>query len=236
MPALPTVTANNLVASLIWFPVVGAVLGAGLGAVELLLRVVVGLPEISCGAVVILGLLLTQARPAIGLMVLAGAFFGGHGREAIAELATRSRPTSFGLLAGLTCLLYRYALLLAVPPQERFGALIMAWGLSRAAVVWVCWRFPYAGTDTGIGGWLVALAGPRDLLLVLPVVALGFGLLPWFSALTVLVGAWALGHGFAVWVTRTLEGLTSQACEATAELSELSALSAAALMANLPIG
>lgn len=232
-PRSASPTPGPLIGSMVWFPVVGAAVGAALGLAELGVRAASSSHALGCGVAVLLGLLITQGRPSRGLMVLAGALFGGRDAEGAAQLAPREWPTRFGLLAGMAGLLLKYALLMALPGSYRLGALVLAGGLSRAAIVWVCWRFPYAHLDTGIGGWLTALAGARDLLLTLPVLALGFGLLGPLSTPAATAGTWVLCHAFARWVTRTLSGLTAHACEATAELGELGALAGVAAVVYL---
>jgi len=228
-------TSARLVGSLIWFPVVGAALGALLGLAEWAARAATRSDSLSCAMVVALGLLVTGGRPVRGLMVLTGALFAGRDHETLALLASRSYPTRFGVLVGIAGLLLRYALVLALPGASRFGALLLAGGLGRAAIVWVCWRFPYADIDTGVGGWLAAVAGARDLLLALPVVALSLGLLApgWVGA--AVAGAWLVTHGFALRVARALSGVTAHTFEATAELGELSALGATTAVAYLSL-
>jgi len=232
-PRSAKATPGRLIGSMVWFPIVGAAIGGVVGLAERGVRALSGSHALGCGIAVLLGLLITQGRPARGLMVLAGALFGGRDPEGIAQLAARGWPTRFGLLAGMAGLLLKYALLMALPGEARLGALLLGGGLSRAAIVWVCWRFPYAGIDTGIGEWLAGLAGARDLLLTLPVLALGFGLLGPVSVPAALVGTWALSHAFARWVTHAVRGLTADAYEATAELGELGALGGLAAYAYL---
>jgi len=232
-PAVPQSTPGRLVGSLLWFPVVGAALGAALGLVELGVRTATHQHALACGLVVALGLPATRARPVRGLMVLSGALFAGRDHEGLAQLAAREQPTAFGLLTGMAGLLLKYALLLALPGEARLGALVLAGGLSRAAIVWVCWRFPYANIDTGVAGWLVTLAGPRDLWLVLPALVAGLLLLGPSAVPAALAGAWLPTHAFARWVTRGLSGVTAHACEATAEVGELGTLAAVAAVLSL---
>ena len=221
-------TPDQLVGSLLWFPVVGAGLGALLGFIEWGVRRVSGSSPLACGLAVTLGLAATGGRPLQGLMVVSGALFAGRDPEGLVQLAGRSVPTRFGVLVGLAAQLLKYALLLALPGQQRLGALVLALGLARGGIVWALWRFPYAGIDMGIGEWFAAVAGVRDLPLVLPVVALGVGLLDPVSVLAAWAGTWLLVHGFSLWVSRMLSGLSAQACEAVAEVGELGGLAAVA--------
>ncbi|MGQ9731160.1 MAG: adenosylcobinamide-GDP ribazoletransferase [Candidatus Zipacnadales bacterium] len=226
VPQSVPVTPGNLAASMRWWPIVGATLGAFLGLTELLIRKVTNSHALSCSGVVALGIVLTRGIPLRALIIMTGALFSARDFKGLAKLVTSSTPTSFGVLAGIGALLLRYTLLLALPASQRFGVLFLAAGLGRAAIVWVCWRFRYAHIDTGIGSWLAAAAGPQDLMLVLPVIAIGFALLGPLYAGAMLGGAWLSAHGFGMGVSRALAGLTSQAYEAIAEVGELGGMAA----------
>ena len=221
----------DLVRSLTWFPLVGAALGAFLGLAEWSVRRVTGSPVASGALVVALSLLATRGVHVRGLMMVAGALFSGRSRENVAELMTRDTPTAFGALLAIAVLLLRYALVLAVPAESRWGALFLAGALSRTAIVWVCWRFRYADVDTGIGSYFSALAGAKDLVWALPLIAAGFGWLGPIAAAAALAGAWLLVHLLALWIAHLLEGLTARAYDAVAEVAELAALGAVAAIA-----
>ncbi len=219
-----------LVESLVWFPVVGAALGALLGLFEWGVRRATGNHVASAGVAVALAVLVTRGVHVRGLMIMTGALFSGRTQEEVARLSGLQAPTRFGLLAGMAFLLLRYALVLALPVALRLSAFVLAGALSRAAIVWVCWRFPYAETDTGIGGYFGTLAGARDLLWVLPLLALGFGTLGPIIAGGMLIAAWVLSHLFAMWVTRQVGGVTAHTYEAVAEAGELAAFAAVATL------
>jgi len=221
-----------LVGSLFWFPIVGALLGALLGAAELGARSLSGSHAVSCAAAVAVGLIGTRGSHLQGLMNVCGTLFSGRTREEVAELSARRVPTAFGTLGGIAAVLLRYALLLAAPADARLWLLIAATGLSRSAIVWACWRFAYAETDTGVGSYLSALAGPRDLLLVLPVIGVAFGALGPIPAAALLFAVWAATHLFAIWVSRLAGGLTASTYEAIAEIGDLAALASFAGLAH----
>jgi adenosylcobinamide-GDP ribazoletransferase len=220
-----------LVESLLWFPVVGAAIGALLGLAEFATRRLSGNSVASAAVAVGLGLLVTRGVHLRGLMIVAGALFSGRGREELGELAARNAPGGFGLLLGVALFLLRYEVILAAPGGLRFGALTFAGVVGRAAIVWVCWRFAYAEIDTGIGGYLGTLAGPRHLMWALPLVALGFALLGPVAAAAMLAAGWIAPHLFGWWVARQLGGLTAHSYEAVAEVAELASLGAVAALA-----
>jgi adenosylcobinamide-GDP ribazoletransferase len=229
-------TPATLVRSLVWFPVVGFLLGALLGAVELGVRGLggsAGSSAVSCAVVVVLGLLCTRGSHVRGLMRVLGALFAGRTPETIAALMTRQTPTAFGVLTGMGAVLLRYALLLGISPGSRLWVLIVCTALSRSALPWVCWRFGYAEMDTAIAGYFGALAGPRDLLLVLPLVGLAFGTLGLLPAAAALVSTWLTIHLLAVWISRLLGGLTASTYEAIVEVGELAALASFAGLAHV---
>lgn len=230
-PRVRAPAPGALVESLVWFPVVGAFVGAVLGGAELGVRHLTGSHVASGGIAVALSVLITRGTHTRGLMVLTGGLFSGRTREEMAGLASREAPTSFGLLVGLGVLLLRYALVLALPTALRLWTFVLAGTLSRAGIVWVCWRFPYAEVDTGIGRYFGALAGARDLLCVLPLLALGFGGLGPILAGAMLVAAWLLPHLLGLWVAWQLGGVTARTYDAAGEISELAALAAVAGLA-----
>ena len=225
--------SSQLVSSLVWFPIVGAGVGAIVGLNEVGLREVFGHSAIACAAAVALGLLLTRGSHARGLMVMAGALFASREKEQFAKLAASRWPTGFGLLIGMAAQLLRYTLLLAIPGESRIWALVLAGGLSRSSICWTCWRFPYANIDTGIGSYLAALAGARDLILALPIIALGFGALNPIVAVCAVTAAWALPHLCAMWVSAAINGVNANLLDAVAEISELACLGAVAGIGHL---
>jgi cobalamin synthase len=115
---------------------------------------------------------------------------------------------------------------LALPGNARLAALVVSGALSRTTIVWVAWRFPYASVDTGVAGYLATMAGARDLLLALPLLAVGFGTLNPVWVLAALGAAWALPHLFAWWVSQTLQGVNANTYDAVSELGDVAALGA----------
>lgn len=218
------VSPGALVGGMVWFPAVGAVLGAVSGLVEGGVRALGAGDGASCTAAVAAGLLLTGGSHARGLMALTGAMFSGRTRSRVAELAVRRWPTSFGVFAGTMVLLLRYGMLLGIEPTARLWALIFIGGISRSLIVWACWRFPYGDVDTGVAGFLASVAGARDMLLSLPVLAVAFGTLDPLLVAGALAAAWGLSHLFAWWSSQALGGLTATTCEAVAEVGEVGAL------------
>ncbi|HJN17764.1 MAG TPA: adenosylcobinamide-GDP ribazoletransferase [Armatimonadota bacterium] len=225
--------SSLLVASLVWFPVVGAGLGAIVGIHEVGIRHLLPNSAVACGVAIALGLLLTRGAHVRGMMVMAGAAFSARDGEQLKELAARRWPTGFGVLAGMVGLMLKYTLLLAIQPESRIWALVLAGGLSRSSIVWTCWRFPYAPIDTGIGSYLVTLAGARDLALALPIIAMGFGTLNPIIAVCAVVGAWALPHLVAMRVSALLDGVNANTLDAVAEIGELGCLAAVAGIGHL---
>jgi adenosylcobinamide-GDP ribazoletransferase len=213
------------------FPLVGCVLGAALGALDLLLQPLGPL----AAAILVLGvsMMLTGAFHEDGLADTADALGGATDRARVLEILKDSRIGAFGAAALTFSLLARAALL------ARLGALAplslpLAMCAARTAPVWLLPAMPYVSapataksgpvTRTGIWQATVAtawLAGACALALHLGVAS------P--VRLSALVAALVMtaaltGYRYA----RRLGGVTGDFLGATEQLAEIAALAALA--------
>lgn len=228
-PAVPYST-RALGAAIAWFPLVGACLGALLGAAGLVLDRILP-PDLTAVALLALGALLTGGLHLDGLMDTADGVFGGTTRERRLEIMRDSRVGSFGVIAGILALLGQYAALTHLLGLTRLLALVVALGLSRWVMALAIVLFPSARPE-GLGAAFRAAAGLPSLAIatVLAVVlaaaaaSLGFRLLGpvalILAALTAVLG----GQFFR----RRLGGLTGDVYGALAVLAETLVLIAAA--------
>ena len=229
LPVAVPAGPKELGRSLVFFPVVGALLGLALAALDgLLLNV---LPAALTTALVLLaGTLLTGGLHLDGLMDTCDGVFGGRTRERRLEIMRDSRVGSYGVLAGVLQLLLKYAALVSLPAELRGAALVAALTCGRWAMVGVMWGFPYARAEglgrafkDGIQLWHVALAAV--LAGALSWMALGVWGLGLFGPTAVLsaAGGW--------WLVRCLGGLTGDCYGALNELAESAVLVALVGMA-----
>jgi adenosylcobinamide-GDP ribazoletransferase len=139
------------------FPLLGAAIGAAVGAVYLLL-LWIGLPTIGAAGLALgAGALLTGALHEDGLADLADGFGGGRDKAAKLDVMRDSRLGTFGALALLTSFVAKTAALSALPRSEVLVAMIVTHALARAPLAVLAAAMPYARADG-----LAASAGRPD--------------------------------------------------------------------------
>ena len=239
LPVSPEHTGERMAAGRAWFPVVGFLLGAGLVAVDLALRLVVrllpggpsvaadGLPPVLVGGILVgVMAVLTRGLHLDGFMDTCDALGGGLDRERRLEILRDPHAGAFAVAGVVILLLVKASALGALPPASRYWTIIVIPGLARCALLVAMEGFPYvrpgglgsafqSGARRGavwvgmIGAGLVTVALIGPVGLVLVAMA---GL-----------AAWMVG----VWATRLLGGLTGDVYGAVVETTETLLLVAA---------
>ncbi len=205
-----------------WFPLVGAVLGLGVGGAWVGLAHVAA-PALAAALVVGADLVATGFLHVDGLADVGDGMIAPMSRER--RLAAMADPATgaFGVTLVVAVLLVRYGALAAGRPQ----ALVVAglWTASRTAMAVVARTLPYAraqGLASGfLGGSTKALAAALGGggLLALGLVATG----GWRGVAA--LGALALSAALvAVWARRRLGGFTGDVLGALAILGETAGL------------
>jgi adenosylcobinamide-GDP ribazoletransferase len=232
----------DLVRAAVWFPVVGAVLGAVL---LLLAQVLAGWTSalVAVVLVVILEVVVTGALHLDGLADVADGL-GGHDRASRLRIMKDHATGVYGTAAVVLALVLEVALLLAIvapgaPAGQRWwgtpwllpgspgwvtAALLgaTAWSLSRAAMLPVALALPYARPD-GTGRAVVEGLALRHTLLAWAVPTLLCALLGG-PGVAMLLGALAGAALVAAGARRWFGGATGDVLGATAQVSLLGAL------------
>jgi len=212
-----------------WFPLVGLLLGAALGALSRVLEFVAP-PLLSAGMVVAAW---TIATGGIHLDGLADCLDGLGGADRAARLAIMrdSRIGAFGALGLILCLVLAVGALAEMPVTARWRALLLAPVVGRVAPLVIGPRFAPASPDRGAGalflsgvpGW----AGPIHVTGAIALAGWLFG--TWGAA--VVLGALLIALGWSAFVARRLGGITGDVLGSGVTLAELSALAGAACLA-----
>lgn len=218
----PTRTGAGLVAAVVMFPIVGALIGL-LGGVAYALAFWLGLPPLLAG-VVALGatIWLTGALHEDGLADLADGF-GGRTPEDKLRIMRDPRIGSYGALALLLALLARAAGLAALAaPATVAAALIAAGAVSRAALPPVMAMLPKARAD----GLAASVGRPHPLraaAAVLVAVLIAVVLLGKAAAPALLAGAGAAL--LVAWLAqRQIGGQTGDVLGTVQQLTEIGVL------------
>lgn len=218
----------DLARAAVWFPVVGALLGAALLTPAVLLQ---GWTSalVAVVLVVVVEQVLTGALHLDGLADLADAS-GGRDRTDRLRIMKDHATGVYGTTAVVLALLLEVALLVALVPGGWVRAALLgaaAWSLSRAAMLPVALVLPYA-REGGTGRDVVrGLRLPHTLLAwVVPgVLCLVLG----WTGVAMLLGALSAALLVGTHARRTLGGATGDVLGATAQAALLLALLGALL-------
>jgi adenosylcobinamide-GDP ribazoletransferase len=216
--------------TVVWLPVVGALLGGILVLANFGLTSLGVSSLLTATLLVVLLLMLTGALHADGLMDTCDAVFGHATPERRLEIMRDPRAGAFGVV-GIVCLIaLKIASLDALASGPRAGLLLLAPTLGRWAIVFLATLFPY-GRSSGLGAPLKAAATPGALALasLVPLVA------------CVVIGPVGVACGIAVvaityvtgrWLCTLLPGLTGDCYGAVCELVESAVWLGGALIAR----
>jgi adenosylcobinamide-GDP ribazoletransferase len=208
--------------AVVWFPVVGALLGAAVGGIA------AGMGEILPAAVaaavaVLFGVTLTGAFHEDGLADTADAFAGGWTRERRLEILEDPRHGTYGVAALSGSIVVRVVAVASLGPAAAFAGLVAAHALARGAAVATMGAVPPAKPD-GLGaGYARSVTTARAVasgLVAVAVAALATG---WWAgplaataALAATVVAW--------WAGRAIGGITGDVLGAIEQVAECAVL------------
>jgi adenosylcobinamide-GDP ribazoletransferase len=212
--------AGALSRAAVWFPLVGALVGAAAGGTRTLAEL--ALPAtVATVMAVLVAVVLTGALHEDGLADAADGFGAHVGRERRLEIMRDPRNGTFGTLALAFAVLLAVVLLAALPTADAVRAFVLGHVLSRWAILVHGLALPPVRPD-GAGSLLRVT--PRVLVLA-TLVAAGLGAAVAAPAVALSAGAGALGVTvlFTVTTRRLLEGTTGDTYGATAKLAELGA-------------
>ncbi|GLQ50410.1 adenosylcobinamide-GDP ribazoletransferase [Dyella flava] len=211
--------ARAKASSLVWYPLVGLLIGLLLGALAWLLRDTP--PLLTAGLVVLVWVVLTGALHLDGLADSADAWIGGMGdREKTLAIMKDPRSGPAGVLALVLAVLLKFAAIASLHPAP-WSELILAPLLARASLTALFLTTPYVRS----GGLGADLSGaPRNACAVAIAMSAGFCLLGrWHGVIALAVAAAVFGLWRAACMKR-LGGTTGDTAGALAEMVEVAVL------------
>lgn len=223
VPARPAKDADEhaarLHASVGWFPLVGAVVGAACAGTFWLAGQVFP-PLVAAVLAAAVGALVTGAFHEDGLADTVDGLWGGWSQERRLEIMRDSRIGTYGTLAVVLSSLLLVTTLASLPMAYAGRGLVVAHLVSRFVVLPVLALVPPARDD----GHGASVARPPTaaswLVAALTVVVVGAGLLGWWSAV-VLVAALLTAAGVSVVARRKVGGVTGDVLGAANHLAML---------------
>lgn len=228
---VPGREASCLAQSLPWFPGVGLILG---GLLFLLGRgldwlVGGGWPQAVALLLVVAGVWLTRALHLDGLADCADGLGGSRDRARALAIMKDSCVGSFGVVALCLVLLAKWVALTELVATATWSGVVLAMVTSRAAMVYLAVRLPYARNEGGTGQPFVEQATLRHVAwawgAALACSVLVAGVVGLWACAVAGLASWQLGR----WWFRRLGGVTGDLLGASSELVETLVLWAVAL-------
>ena len=221
-------------ASLLYYPLVGLLLGALLAGLNSLLH---GVPVLLHAALLLAAwVVMTGALHLDGLADMADGFGGGWTRERVLEIMKDSHIGAFGVITLCLTLAVKVAAVAYLCGSGDIGFLVLVPLFSRLLVVLQAVVNPYARPEGGTAGRLVVEASWKHLLVSLlwtGALLAAFGFIPWKVVAIVLGTGLAVTVYIAVVGRRRIGGVTGDLLGATVELSE-TLMFVAAVLVPLP--
>jgi adenosylcobinamide-GDP ribazoletransferase len=224
-----------------WFPLIGALLGAGVVVINRALALFLGRGVRDVVVVAVL-LLATGMLHFDGFVDCCDALLGARSVERRLEILRDSRVGAYGLGGGAVLLIARYATLESLSAGLWALAVVAAVLIGRWAMVWLITLFPYArtrGAGSSFQSDSVRLAVTSGIAIALLGALAAFasgGAFGRNALVLALLGAAGLAVAllWALWSSRRLGGgLTGDAYGAANELVEVTILALAPVVMRL---
>lgn len=218
-------SAERFGRSVVYFPLVGAVIGALMAGSYWLLQAYLPLVQLAFPphalAAFLVGahILLTGGLHCDGFMDTMDGIFSGRSRERMLEIMKDSRVGANGVTAFALFILLKWSLLLDMPVAKLPDVLFLMPVIGRLVMVIGITSFPYARQD-GMGKAFAQYAG-KTALLVAGIYTFALVSVFGMTALLLCLAAVGAGLGIAGYISRKLGGLTGDAYGAITELTEL---------------
>jgi adenosylcobinamide-GDP ribazoletransferase len=230
LPRRREVSPEQLGRSVVYFPVVGIIIGFILAGLYWLLRLV--LPS-----AVVSGLLLACLVGLTGGLHLDGFVDTCDGiasrktPEARREVMRDSRAGALGMVGVCCLLIVKYVSLNSVPQSLMMITLVLMPVVSRWTMVYAVFAYPYA-RPSGLGKVFKEMASRLRFAvatLVALAVVIGLARLP---GLVIMLGVWVIVVAMAAYLKGKFSGLTGDTYGAINEVAEVSVLILVCLLAH----
>jgi adenosylcobinamide-GDP ribazoletransferase len=231
LPVKRDIPPEQLGRATAWFPVVGLILGLVLAVLDWLLGTV--LPGAVVNAFIIVVLVaLTGALHLDGLADTCDGLSGYRTREERLEIMRDSRIGAFGVVGIVLVLLVEYVSLNSLPPELKTPTLVFLPVVSRWAMVYAVFAFPYARPE-GLGAaYKQATRWSQFTIATTITVVIAIILFPFFSIMGLIMvpAVCIIATALAFYLKSKLGGLTGDCYGAINEVAEVAALALPVLM------
>ncbi len=230
LPRRREVSPEQVGRSIGYFPVVGIIIGLILAGLYWLLRLVLPSAVVS-GLLLVCLVVLTGGLHLDGFVDTCDGIAGHKTPEARWQVMRDSRAGAFGIVGVCCLLIVKYVSLNSVPDSLMMMTLVLMPVVSRWAMVYAVFAYPYA-RPSGLGK-VFKQAASRRRLAIATLVALAVAI-PWFrlAGLVIMLGVWVIVASMAAYLKRKFSGLTGDTYGAINEVAEVGVLILVCLLAH----
>lgn len=225
------VSPKEVGGSIVYFPLVGAIIGLILLGLNWVLNLL--LPPALVNILLVVSLAIVSGGLHLdGFVDTCDGMVGHKTVPQRLRVMKDSRAGAFGIIGVCLLLLVKYVALNSVPVLWLMPTLVLMPVLSRWAMVWAVFTYPYA-KPSGLGKAFkreVSLSG----FLVATVIALAIAVIPaQLAGLVIMFGVWIVVTAIAFYFKGRFGGLTGDTYGAINELAEVSVLILVCLLAHI---
>jgi adenosylcobinamide-GDP ribazoletransferase len=231
-------TAAEVGASIVYFPLVGAVIGLALaGTYWVLARF---LPLSMANALILVGMVLVNgALHMDGFIDTCDGLAGNKPPEERQRIMKDSRVGAFGVVGGVLLLLLKFVSFNSIPQDVTIAGLVMMPVISRWLMVYAIVAYPYA-KSRGLGTVFKQEATWNRFWAATIIAAVAVAAALWwrgvnfryFSGAVAMVGVWVAALAWLQHLSRKFGGLTGDSYGSVCEFSEVAILMALSLLVH----
>jgi len=224
------VSPEELGRSTAYFPVVGLIIGLILAGLNWLLSLILP-PAVVNALLIVVLVLITGALHLDGFVDTCDGIAGHKSVEDRWRVMHDSRAGAFGIVGVVLLLLVKYVSLNSVPPVFMTATLLFMPVVSRWAMVYAIFVYPYA-RPSGLGiAFKQATRWPQFTAATVITLVVAVALFPLFSltGLLVMFGVWIVTVVFSLYLKCKFSGLTGDTYGAVNEVAEVMVLVLAVL-------
>jgi adenosylcobinamide-GDP ribazoletransferase len=211
---------NKMATALIYFPVIGLLLGLILVGADNFL-IFLGIKQFSVNIIlIILLIILTGGLHLDGLADTCDAFLSRKDKEEMLRIMRDSHIGVMGVLSLISVILLKIAFLSSIIVSLKMISLLLICTLSRWSLVFAIFLFPYARKEGKAKAFIQGVNLKK--LSAATIIALLLAFIIWkFNGLAVFIIIAATTYLIGKFISRRLGGITGDALGAINELTEL---------------
>ena len=234
LPGRREATPEQLGRATAYFPAVGLIIGLILAGLYWLFNHI--LPAEVVNVLVLVALvIITGALHLDGFVDTCDGIAGHKATEDRWRVMRDSRAGAFGIVGVVLLLLVKYVSLNSIPPIFMLATLLFMPVVSRRAMVYAVFVYPYA-RPSGLGtAFKQKTRWPEFTIATLITFIIALALFPLFSltGLILLVGVWIITTAFSFYLKHKFSGLTGDTYGAINEVAEVVVLVLVSLLAHI---